>query len=201
LELAKSKLKDLGYVDKDGDGVLEKWNGKTKTNLEFSLLLPSNNELIHLADMVKKDWEQLGAKINLQIVPLQELYKDYLKNRNYDALLFGETYTINPDLYYFWHSNQTSDLGLNLSVYKNSEVDAILEINHTTSDKAQITKNLIELQELIYSDRPAIFLNSPDYISAYYKKLKIDDNQIYNSFSNSLANIDKWYINQRRSFK
>jgi hypothetical protein len=51
--------------------------------------------------MIKKDWEQLGAKINLQIIPLDELHKDYLKTRNYDALLFGETYTVNPDLYYF----------------------------------------------------------------------------------------------------
>jgi ABC-type transport system substrate-binding protein len=82
-------------------------------------------------------------------------------------------------------------LGLNLSVYKNSAVDAILEINHTTIDKEQIAENLTELQELIYLDRPAIFLNSPDYISAYYKKLKIDDDQIYNSFSNALANIDQ----------
>lgn len=201
LDLAKNKLKELGYEDRNGDGILEKWNGKTKTDLEFSLLLPSNNELIHLADMVKKDWEQLGAKINLQIVPLQELYKDYLKNRNYDALLFGETYTINPDLYYFWHSSQVNDLGLNLSVYKNASVDAILEINHTTSNKEQIVKNLTELQELIYLDRPAIFLNSPDYISAYYKKLKMNDDQIYNSFSSALTNVDQWYINQKRSFK
>jgi len=201
LNLAKDKLKDLGYVDKDGDGILEKWNGKTKTDLEFSLLLPSNNELIHLADMIKKDWEQLGVRVNLQIVPLQELYKDYLKTRNYDALLFGETYTINPDLYYFWHSSQADDLGLNLSVYKNVAVDAILEINHNTSDKEQIEKNLKELQELLFIDRPAIFLNNPNYISAYYKKLKIDDNQIYNSFPSSLTNIDKWYIEQRRVMK
>ncbi|HRZ29210.1 MAG TPA: hypothetical protein P5052_00005 [Candidatus Paceibacterota bacterium] len=80
-------------------------------------------------------------------------------------------------------------------------MDAILEINHNTSDKEQIEKNLKELQELLFIDRPAIFLNNPNYISAYYKKLKIDDNQIYNSFPSSLTNIDKWYIEQRRVMK
>lgn len=201
LELAKEKLADLGFEDKDNDNVLEKWNKKVKTDLEFSLLLPSNNELIHLADMIKKDWEELGAKVHLQIVPLDELHKDYLKNRNFDALLFGETYTINPDLYYFWHSSQTNNLGLNLSVYKNTELDAILEINHTTNDLKQIEKNLFELQDILFVDRPAIFLNNPYYINACYKKIKIEDKQIYNSFSSSFTNIDKWYIEQKRVIK
>lgn len=198
---AKEQLKALGFEDRDKDGVLEKWNGKNKTDLEFSLLLPSNNELIHLADMIKKDWEQIGVKVYLQIVPLNELHRDYLKTRNYDALLFGETYTVSPDLYYFWHSSQASSAGLNLSSYKNLALDSILELNHTTIDKDQINKNLTEIQDILFTDIPAIFLNNPYYINACYRKIKIEDNQIYNSFSSSLVNIDKWYINQKRSIK
>jgi ABC-type transport system substrate-binding protein len=78
-----------------------------------------------------------------------------------------------------------------LSVYKNTEIDAILEINHTTTDENQINKNLLEFQRVLNDDRPAIFLNNPYYINAYYKKLKIEDNQVYNSYSSSFANIDK----------
>ncbi len=201
LKLAKEKLVAAKYEDRDKDGVMEKWNGKTKTDLEFSLLLPSNNELIHLADMIKKNWESVGIKVNLQIVPFDELQRDYLKNRNYDALLFGETYTTNPDLYYFWHSSQTSNPGLNLSVYKNSTVDSILEINHTTFEKDQLQKNLGDFQEILKKDMPAIFLNNPYYINAYYKKVKIEDKQVYNSYSSSLGNINEWYIFQKRSLK
>ncbi len=201
LKLAKEKLAEAKYEDRDKDGVLEKWNGKTKTDLEFSLLLPSNNELIHLADMIKKNWESVGIRVNLQIVPFNELQKDYLKTRNYDALLFGQTYTTNPDLYYFWHSGQANNPGLNLSVYKNSTVDSILEINHTTFDKKQLEKNLVDFQEILDKDIPAIFLNNPYYINAYYKKLKIEDNQIYNSYSSSFGNINEWYIFQKRSLK
>ena len=201
LALAKTKLSEAKYEDRDKDGILEKWNGKTKTDLEFSLLLPSNNELIHLADMIKKNWEAAGIKVNIQIVPFDELQKDYLKTRNYDALLFGETYTTNPDLYYFWHSSQVSNPGLNLSAYKNLTVDSILEINHTTFDQEQLTKNLIDFQEILSKDRPAIFLNNPYYINAYSRKLKIEDKQIYNSYSSSLTNISEWYINQKRAIK
>jgi ABC-type transport system substrate-binding protein len=82
-------------------------------------------------------------------------------------------------------------LGLNLSIYKNKELDSILEINHTTSDKDQIVDNLTEIQTLLYKDRPAIFLNNPYYINGYYKKVNIENNQIYNSFSSSFTNIDK----------
>ncbi len=199
LEKAKEILKDLGF--ENNNGVLEKTKSGKTTKLEFSLLLPSNNELIHLADLLKEDWGKLGVIIHLQIVPLHELHKDYLKTRNYDALIFGETYTINPDLYYFWHSSQTDNLGLNLSVYKNKELDSVLEINHTTSDKEQMKENLTEIQSLLHKDRPAIFLNNPYYINGYYKKVKLENNQIYNSFSSSFTNIDEWYINQKRSLK
>jgi ABC-type transport system substrate-binding protein len=70
-------------------------------------------------------------------------------------------------------------------------VDSILEINHTTFDKDQLTKNLIDFQEILSKDRPAIFLNNPYYINAYYRKLKIEDKQIYNSYSSSLTNISE----------
>jgi peptide/nickel transport system substrate-binding protein len=53
LEKAKEILKDLGF--ENNNGVLEKKKGGKTTKLEFSLLLPSNNELIHLADLLKED--------------------------------------------------------------------------------------------------------------------------------------------------
>jgi len=80
---------------------------------------------------------------------------------------------------------------LNLSTYKNFTVDSILEINHTTFDKQQLEKNLIDFQNILKKDMPAIFLNNPYYINAYYKKLKIEDKQVYNSYSSSLTNINE----------
>jgi ABC-type transport system substrate-binding protein len=78
-----------------------------------------------------------------------------------------------------------------LSTYKNLTVDSILEINHTTFDKQQLEKNLIDFQDILNTDMPAIFLNNPYYINAYYKKLKVEDKQVYNSYSSSLTNINE----------
>jgi len=98
---AKEILADAGFKYDEEKGVMSKTKGKVVTNLEFSLLIPSINEIIHLTEILKKNLEDIGVKVNLQILPLEEIYRDYLKTRNYDALIFGQTYTTNPDLYYF----------------------------------------------------------------------------------------------------
>ena len=106
---AKQILTNLGYVDSNGDGLLEKTStsgsGKKKTTstskLEITLITPSINELAQLAQNIKIDLESIGVKTTVNIVPLQDIYKDYLRNRNFDAILFGEAYGLNPDLYLF----------------------------------------------------------------------------------------------------
>jgi ABC-type transport system substrate-binding protein len=48
-------LSEAGYEYDDAEGLFSKTSGDKKTNLEFTLLLPSINELIHLSDIIKKN--------------------------------------------------------------------------------------------------------------------------------------------------
>jgi ABC-type transport system substrate-binding protein len=108
-EEAKKILNDLGYIDSNNDGLLEKTTttgkGKkavsTTAQLELTLVVPAVNELSQLAQNIKVNLESIGIKTNVTIVPLQDIYKDYLKERKYDAILFGEAYGLIPDLYLF----------------------------------------------------------------------------------------------------
>lgn len=198
---AKEILADAGFKYNEDKGVLSKTKGKVTTNLEFSLLIPSINEITHLTEILKKNWEEIGVKVNLQILPLDELYRDYLKSRNYDALIFGQTYTTNPDLYYFWHSQQSNSLGLNLSLYKDSKLDSLLELARSTSDKEEKDRLLLSIQDILNTNKPAIFLNNPYYINAFYKNLNMSDKNIYGSYSAFLSNIETWFIHQKRVLK
>jgi len=106
---AKKILNDLGYIDSNNDGLLEKTTttgkGKkavsTTAQLELTLVVPAVNELSQLAQNIKVNLESIGIKTNVTIIPLQDIYKDYLKERKYDAILFGEAYGLIPDLYLF----------------------------------------------------------------------------------------------------
>jgi ABC-type transport system substrate-binding protein len=116
-------------------------------------------------------------------------------------LIFGQTYTTNPDLYYFWHSQQATNLGLNLSLYKDSKLDSLLELARSSSDNEEKTRLLLSIQDILNTNKPAIFLNNPYYINAHYKTLNVGDKNIYGSYSSFLSNMDTWFIHQKRALK
>lgn len=197
---AKNLLLSAGYKDKDTNSVLYKTTKGVKSELEFTLLVPSNSELINLANMIKGEWLKIGIKANLNIVPLDDIYSDYIKNRNYDAILFGETYTIKPDLYFFWHSSQVSAPGLNLSNYQNQTLDNLLETNRNL-DEEKTGDNLIKIQTELDKTNPAIFLNNPYYLTAFYKKIHLNGKQSYSSATSLFADSMNWYVYTKRVMK
>jgi peptide/nickel transport system substrate-binding protein len=50
-----------------------------------------------------------------------------IRNRDYEALFFGQIINHESDLYSFWHSSQRTDPGLNIAMYNNKKVDNMLE--------------------------------------------------------------------------
>ena len=209
LAQAKDILANLGYKDADNDKFLEKTivsgkgkNQKTSTEkLEFTLLVPSINELIQLAQNIKQNWETIGIKINLNIIPLQNIYKDYLKTRNFDAILFGEAYGLTPDLYLFWHSSQITDPGLNIASFSDTNVNKLLEENLSIKDTTIIKNNLITIQKILLTKRPLITLCNPYFLYAKDQNIKGNTINIVNTPSEKFTNIEDWYIYTKRVFK
>jgi len=87
-------------------------------------------------------------------------------------LLFSEQVGNDPDVYVFWHSTQVGTNGLNLSNYKNEDVDKVLEDGRTNVDKTQRLADYQQFQTLLTNDAPAIFLFSPYYNYVQNKKIK-----------------------------
>jgi len=81
-------------------------------------------------------------------------------------------------------------LGLNLSLYKDSKLDSLLELARSTSDKEEKDRLLLSIQDILNTNKPAIFLNNPYYINAFYKNLNMSDKNIYGSYSAFLSNIE-----------
>jgi len=66
--------------------------------------------------------KELALKLNLEIIESIDIQQEYLRPRNYQALLFGEVLGADPDPFAFWHYNQKRP-GLNVAFYENKEVD------------------------------------------------------------------------------
>lgn len=204
LDFAKAEdiLEKAGW--KIGDGVYreKKLKGDKKaTVLEFSLTTTDWPELTRVASILKENWEMIGAKVNLDIVPVNAIQSQSIRPRQYEALLFGEVLTLNPDPFSFWHSTQRKDPGLNLSVYSNKKVDGLLETARQSENPKIKAEKYEEFQNIIMSELPAIFLYSPNYIYALPPKIKGMNTKVINTPSQRFENINKWHTATRRAPK
>jgi peptide/nickel transport system substrate-binding protein len=189
-----NKILDESGWEMKSDGIREKKGEK----LTFEMFTTDWPELALTADILREQWKAAGADIKINVLTVSDLQQNYIRPREYDSLLFGQAISFDPDLYYFWHSSQKRDPGLNLSSFDNAKADALLEEIRTSLAKFDRIKKLKELQDIMANENPAIFLYSPFYIYPVSSKLKGIESQNLNSPSWRFANVNKWYINTKR---
>lgn len=169
--------------------------------LEFTLITVNQPQLIEVAEILKEQWKQVGASVGIQTYVPFQLEQDFIKSREYEALLFGEVLGAVPDPFPFWHSSQLKDPGLNLALYENEKADKLLEENRISSDPAVRAEKLEAFQEILIKDAAGIFLYSPNYIYSISREIKgVSARKITNP-SKRFAGIENWHIKTKRSWK
>lgn len=175
---------------------------KTQTHyLEITLTTVDNEQLIDVANLIKKQWKKLGVKLKIDVKPTAVLENKVINPRNYETLLFGEILNMHPDLYPFWHSSKKDRPGLNLALYQNDQADSLLEETHQTSDYQTIKQNYTELQDIILEDVPAVFLYRPFCLHFTSDKIHGDEIQKIADPARRFCNIENWYIYTNRVWK
>lgn len=196
----KEILEKSGWT-KNETGVYAKKLGKDKeaTPLKFSIITTKSIQLA--ATMIRDYLKNAGIESELKIISLGELQQNYLKTKNYNAILIGESYTSAADPYVFWHGAAIKDPGLNLSLYNNRKVNKILEDVRLISDPAKRASKLEEFQKLVLSDVPAVFLYSPNYIYVVKNNFK-NINLLKLSVSSArYSKINEWSIETERVWR
>jgi ABC-type transport system substrate-binding protein len=203
--LTPNNLKEgTGEVKKSTqDKLNELCSAPTEETIPLSLTLTTVDQpiLTEVANLLKKQWEPLGIKVEVKTFNISSLEEDVIKPRNYEMFLFGEVLGAIPDPFPFWHSSQVRDPGLNLASFEDKESDKLLESSRQTLDEKQRKTSLEKFQNILLSDAPAIFLYNPDYIYMVSKEIKGIDAKIIVDFSQRFSNIEKWYIKTKRVWK
>lgn len=193
LEKANKTLDDDGWKRGD-DGIRKKDNQV----LEFDLVTTDWPDLVLTAELLKRQWEEIGAKVNFDSLPVADIQQNYIRPREYDALLFGQVLGIDPDPYAFWHSSQTRDPGLNLSIYSNQDVDKALEKIRQETDENDRNEQFKKFQQAVTEDIPALFLYSPNYIYVVNNKVRGIKINAMATPDRRFANISEWYVKTKR---
>ncbi len=171
---------------------------KGGTILEFTLMVPDWPELVRTAEILRGQWEKVGARVTVTALRAADLQQSVIRPREYDALLFGEAAMIDSDPYSFWHSSQKHDPGLNLAVFDNKDVDDVLMSLRETLDVDKRKEYYRTFQEIVSRENPAVFLYSPTYLYAVSSIVKGIEVKSVNSPSHRLSMIKDWYIKTKR---
>ena len=201
LEHAQNILEENGWKDTDEDGIRQKTINDEDTKLEINLVASDWPEFEQTAEILKEQWGKIGAQVNLEIIESIDIQQEYLRPRNYQALLFGEVLGADPDPFAFWHSTQKKDPGLNVAFYENKEVDKLLEDARQTIEQEKRTEKYAEFQKILIEDVPAVFLYSPTYLYPVNKKIKGIEIEKLAQPSFRFSQIENWYINTKRVWK
>jgi len=191
---ARSLLEAGKWSDVDGDGIRE----KDGVRLIVRLVTSDNPDFVLAANLIQKYWKEVGFDVQFASYNIGDLENNFIETRNYDCLLFGENLGQDPDPYPYWHSTQIENPGLNLSQYTNIEVDKYLEEGRHSNDTDIRIHNYLPFQEVIFDDKPAIFLTQPYYIYAVNQSVQGVDVEHASNPADRFQFISEWYINTKR---
>lgn len=187
---AKELLKEAGWVDTDGDGILDK-DGK---RFEFTILTNMGNRLrMNTATIIQWRLSRIGIKVNIRTLEWSTFINEFIDKRRFEAVILGWNIGLDPDQYDIWHSSKTGEKEFNFVSYSNREVDELLEKGRRTFDINKRKQAYYRIQEILAEELPYIFLYVPDAIPIVHSRFK----GIKPSPIGITYNIHKWYVPRR----
>ena len=152
-------LKQAGWRDSDGDGVLDKIIDGEKTPLRFELKINSGNTTRKSVALVLQDeLRRHGIDVSVREIDWTIFLSD-VKARKFDAIILGWSMSVSePDAYQVWHSSQAANQGSNHIGYKNARVDKILEQYRREFDPEKRIELYREFQKILSDEQPYTFL-------------------------------------------
>ena len=175
-------------------------NNGPVTRLAFSMTTGDTPELKNIANLIKEQLEKLGASIEIKIYETGPL-NNIIRSREYEALFFGQIVNHESDLFSFWHSSQKNDPGLNIAMYNNKNVDAILESAQKILKPEDRLSKYNDFLKEFDNDVPALLIYSPKYLNATSLKLNNINLGTLTIPSDRFLSIYKWYADTDKIWK
>jgi peptide/nickel transport system substrate-binding protein len=170
--LAKSLLKQAGYEDHDGDGILDK-DGKP---LAFEILTNQNKQREMSAVLIQRRLKDIGIDVKIRVLEWASFVGRYIKTGEFDVVVLGWSLSLDPDQFSIWHSSQQAPGQFNFIGYNNPRVDRLLEQGRTELNAEKRTEIYHEFAQILHEDSPVVYLFAGYGLPAINKRVKGIDN-------------------------
>ncbi len=181
------------------DGWIAGQNGirsKSGQPLSFNLYAADNLENRYVAGRLQQAWRLIGAAVKTVFQSPTDL-QDTVTFHGYDALLYGISIGVDPDVFVYWDGSQASpgtSSGLNFSEYNSSTANESLEAGRTRLNPALRVIKYEPFLQAWQQDAPALGLYQPRFLyitnEPVYSLSDRTINQAYDRFDN----VQNWAV-------
>jgi len=185
---AKALLKEAGFTDTNGDGILEK-DGKP---FSFEILTNQNKEREKTAVLIQRRLKDVGIEVKIRSIEWASFISRFIKTGDFDVVVLGWGLGLDPDQYNIWHSSQQKPGQFNFIGYNNPAVDKLLEQGRTELNIEKRTKIYREFASVLLEDSPIVYLSAGYGLMAVNKRVYGIDSPAPPAGVG--YNTEKWYI-------
>ncbi len=171
------------------------------STLSFQLDVQNSGEYPQVARQLAKQWRAIGVKVQVSVAPDDATFQNALASHSYDAVLYGISVGVDPDVYVYWDSTQANILApvrLNLSEYKSTVADASLEAGRTRLDPALRVVKYQAFLQAWQSEAPALGLYQPRFLYITRGPVYGLGQHAINSDSDRFTNVQNWEVREAR---
>lgn len=196
-KVAQEILTNAGFIDRDSDGIVEDPEGNP---VEFTLITNSGNtDRIKIANLIRKDWEKIGFKVNFLQLEFNTLVTKLNATFDWEACMIGLTGGVEP------HSgrnvwNSAGQLHLWNPAQPEPATDWERRINELFDqgvqelDRAKRKTYYDEWQQLVSENLPLIYTVLSESLFAVRDKF---GNLNPTPYGGAFHNIDEIYIKNK----
>lgn len=172
IEKGKTLLKEAGWNDTDGDGILDKVIDGKKTDFVITYNYNSGNSLREMVGLLmQRSFHQVG--IDLSIKALEwSLYQDELKKHNcqmwYQGWVSSPGLDDNKELFHTSSANG----GSNYMSFGNAKTDKLLDNIRVEFDEEKRKALYFEMQVIEHEQVPYIYLYVQKYRNCVHKRFE-----------------------------
>lgn len=184
---AKELLAEAGWIDRDGDGILDK-DGQP---FEFVLMTNSENQVRRdMVVMLQQMLEQVGIRVETRLMEFNALLGP-LSTQEFDAVVSGLAMDTSLNTRFYFHSEAVRN-GYNWGNFSMPRVDELIEAIEGESDPVVSKQMFDELQAILHREQPLTFLYQGIRVSGLNQKLMDYEPNAINSF----FNMRHWRLNE-----
>lgn len=172
------------------------------TPLSFSLYVQDSPESRQVTRKLQTYWRAIGVRADIKLQSSEDLQRIISSkddsSRSYDALLYGISIGVDPDVFVYWHSSQNDARSnrLNFSEYNSKAADEALASGRTRTDASLRVIKYKPFLQAWQHDLPALGLYQPRYLYATHGRVFGLNAHSLNTDADRFNSVNQWQIRQ-----